>query len=525
MYKTKLYIFIFLSTLLLTLSCSSNKIVTRGLNNQYPNINVKNVCNCSIDEVARKDGRYMPPVSLRLKYEKFNNASNWTFENDFKKIYFINLYNSKMTLISKEPVIVTHKNKALTLNFTPCTFKDEYYKIPTFLINITRRDRRDLNKDFDYSAFAYFDYLTSGTNMREGKKPNIVLKEILEEQFFYDDDNSNDFKLFIRNVNMEYKTNVKEYEVLYNENGINIVDEFINELGNSQIDISDFIVNEFVLTEKTNHRIRINNEEKRRLKRIFSIYDDLTFKQIDFKLKNQPYNGYLSGENNRDYKIAIEINTNIIRKWNKTTGKPELDSDSKDVIADILVHTDGFSFSNYNTDEIKVDSLCTSTSEITNTGILLEFDKAKLVFPQKEITYNYRNLPLDVKNYPFFKIINKNKKRNNSDITKSHDPLLTNFTGLMIPNSNVQLPIDNVLLTVKGKNIIINNFFISGIFEIKKQSKNDLSNQLKLSTTKSPIKISTDDLISHLKNIGMEQVEIKTNEDSITVFFKKELKK
>jgi hypothetical protein len=452
-------------------------------------------------------------MRVLLEYAKFNNASNWTLENDYESVYFTNFYTGlNMKLVSRKPIKITHKNNALTLNLTPCDFKDEFYVVPYFGVNLIRQDKRDLDEDFDYSAFAYFNYLTSGTNMRDGIYPEKLLKEILEERFFYisESDTSNDFKLFIREINMKYETNIKENIVL------NTVDEFVVELKNSLINISDFIVKEYVLTEKTTHRI--NNEEKLRLKNIFWIYNDLIFEQIDFQLKNQLYDGYIEGET-----IGVEMNTDIIRKWNATTHKPMLDADGKDIIADILVYSDGFMFSNYDTDKIKIDSLCSSISEITGTGILLEFDKAKLVFPQKEISYNYRNLPLNVKDYPLFKKSDEEEKTNDYDMTKFHEPSLTNFTGLMIPFSNIQIPINDVMLAVKGNNIIINNLFISGSFEIKGHSTNNLSNQLELSTDKSPIKISTDDLIAYFKNIGIGQVEIKINENSIAVFFKKEL--
>lgn len=483
----------------------------------------KNICNCNSDEVVEKKGRYKPPISLLLDYDKFISVSNWTLENDYDSIYFTNKYSGyRMSLVSKKPIRITHKNKALTLNITPCNYKNEFYKVPSFIVDLKERDRRDLIKDFDYSAYAYFDYLTSGTNMRDGIHPNNVLKGILEEQFFHfnDSNTSNEFKSFIKNVNTKYKTNIKEYENLYNEDGINTVDEFIEELENSQIDISNFIVREYILTDTTNHRI--NKEEKRKLKDIFSINDDAIFKQIDFKLKNQLYDGYLN-ENKGNLRVAIEINTDIIKKYYPTTLMPLSDFSGKDITADILAYTNGFRFSNYEKDKMKIDSLCTTMSEITGTGILLEFDNASMVFPKKEMSYNYSSSPLDLKNYPLFKNNHEHENKNDYDYSKLYEPSLTNFTGLMVPNANIQIPINGFMLAVKGKNIIINNQFISGAFEIKKLSKNNFNSELELATDKSPIKLSKTDLINHFKNIGLRQIKIKMNEDLIQVFFKKEL--
>lgn len=495
------------------------------LNDKYSNINVRDVCNCKIDEEVERSRSYKPPLSFLLDYKKFDTASNWTLankENDYKKIYFINMRNGySMSLISRDPIKLTHKNKALTFNFTPCIYKNKFYKLPYFGVDVKRRDNRDFNENFDYSAFAYFDYLTAGTNMREGIYPEDLLKKILEERFFYfnDSDTSYDFKLYIREVNKKYEIAIKEYETLHIDSETNTVSEFVKELVNSNIDISNFLVKEFVLTENTKHKI--NKEEKLRLRNIFSIYDELLFKQIDFKLKNELYSGLLAGDRSNN-RIGIEINTDIIRKWNATTHKPLLDSVGKDMIADIFIHTKGFRFSNYETDKMKVDSLCTTTSEITGTGILLNFDKARFVFPQKETAYNHRSLPLNVKNYPFFKKnINEKEKRNNYDITKCYDSLLTNFTGLKIPFSNIQIPINDVMLVVKGKDIIINNLFISGVFEIKNKTTSELNHHLELITDKFPIKISENDLLEHFKNLGIDQVKLKINENSVTIFFKK----
>lgn len=524
MNKTKPKILILSSVLFSILSCGGTTALTKRLNDQYTDIHVKNDCTCVSDEELANKGRYMPPLSLMLDQEKFNKAANWRLVNDYESIRFINMHSGfNMSLVSKNPFQLKHKNNAFTLNFTPCDPKNEFYIIPQFFIDLKKQDQRDLNEDFDYSAFAYFDYLISGINMREGIHPKAVLKGILEEHFFYihDSDTSNEFKLFIREINIKYDINIKEYEVLYTEKGMNTVDEFIQELENTQIDISKFIVNEFVSTEKSAHRI--NQEEKRRLKDIFSIHEDLFFEKIDFKLKNQLYNGYIFSGNDDQNKVTVEINTAILRKWNATANQPELDADGNEVMADILMHTDGFKFSNYSKDEMEINDFCTSISEITGTGVLIEFDKAELVFPQKEITYNYHNLALNVKDYPLFRD-HQNEEGSYQNITKIYDPELTNFSGLLISNSNIQMPIDGILLAVRGKNIILNNHFVSGILKMKKEVSIEKSDEFRLSTNKSPLKISKDELVQHFKNIGIGHVEIEIKEESILIYFKKELK-
>ena len=77
------------------------------------------------------------------------------------------------------------------------------------------------------------------------------------------------------------------------------------------------------------------------------------------------------------------------------------------------------------------------------------------------------------------------------------------------------------MLTVKGKHIVLNNFFISGIFEIKKEVPIEKNNEFKISTNKSPIKISEDKLIQHFRKIGLDDVEIETKGETILVYFKK----
>lgn len=499
-------------------SCADTKTAIVKPDGHYKGITVKNDCDCAIDKEIENKGRYRPPISLLLDYTEFKKASDWKPENGYAKVSFTKMRNGgSMSLVSKEPIRITHKNNALTLNLTPCSYKDRFYKIPYFGIDLKRQDSRDLNENFDYTAFAYFDYLISGTNRRAGKSPKALLRKILEEDPFYLD-SSNDRVQFIRSTNTEYNLNLKEQEIL-KDDGLQIIDLFIAALENSNIEIPDFIVKEFVLTDNTDHRI--NEEEQRKLKRMFSIHNELFFKQIDFKLKNQLYNGYISEESGT-LRIGVEISKNIIRKLNPITHRPELDSIRNDVASDIMLYTDGFHFSNYEQDKVTVDSICASTSEITDTGILLGFDKAKLILPQKEVMFDYQTPSLDVKNYPLFKKVDHKDESKEYTSSEACEPTLLNFTGLTIPYANVQIPFNEKRLAVKGKNLIVNNFFISGAFEIKMDSENESDDELLLSTGNVPIGISMNGLLHHFKKIGLGEVELVRKGDILTVYFLKE---
>lgn len=517
MYNTTQQAFILLAFLLFILSCGSTKTATKRLNDRYTNIDVKQMCNCTSNEIVEHIGRYRPPLSFWIDNEEFNRVSNWTLNNAYENIYSTQLKSGlTMKILATDPIIVTHKDKALTLNFTPCTYKNKFYIIPYFGINIERDEINYPTEDFDYTAFAYFDYLTAGTNMYASKDPQILLKEIIERQFYWDDSKTSiDFKNFINKIDTNYHTTIPEYDSNYLENGSSTIDVIIQELENAPIDISEFIVKEFVLTENTHHKI--NEEEKSRLRNITDNREKNLFKKIDFLLKNRLYNGHLSG-NNEPFIVSVEISTNILRKVTPTTLKPQIDPNGNEVAADILVYSDRFEFSNFRQDKMVVDSLCTSISEITGTGILLEFDKAQLIFPPKIMDYNYNHLPINIMNNPLLKGIPENKTEDYEN-GKIDGHFFSNFMGLTIPYANLTIPIKGYNLIVKGKDLIINNQLIAGAIEIKKLPNPEIGTELVLVTDKSPIKISLDDLKHHLKRIGLEQIEITINEDSITVFF------
>ncbi|QAA80834.1 hypothetical protein EI546_03410 [Aequorivita sp. H23M31] len=520
--KTKQQAFTFLVCLLFIFSCSSNRTVTKEINNKHTHQEIKKVCECTSDVVLRNIGRYRPPVSLMLDKAEFNRVSNWTLDNLYENIYFTNLGSGlSMKLLATEPIIISTKDKALTLNLTPCDYSDKFYVIPYFGINIERDEISYSTEDFDYSAFAYFDYLTGGTYMFGPRDLQIMLKEIIEEQFFYRDDAeiSNDYKQFINKINTNYNIAIQEYNALYLEDGTSTIATITQNLEEAQIDIAKLIVEEFVLTENTNHRI--NEEEKNRLRAITKNRENLLFEKIDFKLKNQLYNGHLSG-NTGKFIASVEISTDILRKADSVTNKSETDSTGNNVSADILVYSDAFYFSNFRSDKMVIDSLCSSTAEISGTGILLEFDKAQLVFPPKIMDYNYGQIHSSIKNNPLLKRIAENERVHVYKNGQMEETYLTNFTGLLVPNANLQIPIKGHNLRVKGKDLIINNQLIAGAFEIKSQPDNKKGDKLALVTDKSTIKISVNDLTDHFKRLGITQVEITIQEDLIIVFFIKE---
>jgi len=505
--------------LLFGFSCKKKTEIVRSINNEYFDIELEGNCLQIIDEEVIGMNRYNnPPLNFILGYEEFQSSSNWLPVNGIKgyeKIYCNRMEKGfRMNLVSEEPIKVIDKNKLITLNLTPNIYKNGYYKIQMYSLYLPPREDRYDNENFDFSAYAYFDYLTAGANMLQGISPEEVLGHLLVEKFFEYEETSSDFSQHIRKINLEYGTKIEENENLYTDEDTSTIDRFIQELISVKIDLSEFIVNEYVLTEKSRHRI--NEEEKSNLKNILSLYEnDLLFEQIDFALKNRLFKVYLDGA-----RISVEIPTELVRKWDVTTNKPILDSVDQSKLAEIILHSRLLFISNYETNKLtKAEKLCTSACEITGTGIVLKFDNAKLILPQEELFSEPLRSELNLKNYPVFQ--KKGSEILSDDSINQYDSLITNFSGLLIPKSNIEIPIKDIMLGVKGKDIIMNNRFVSGVLEIKILSKEG-SEHLTLVSNNSAIEMSKSEIIQHFKNLNLTDIEIELNESLMRIFFKKE---
>ncbi|HKL07345.1 MAG TPA: hypothetical protein VJ896_01145, partial [Bacteroidales bacterium] len=159
-------------------------------------------------------------------------------------------------------------------------------------------------------------------------EPKKVLKNILDDKviYGYSGEDFSELEKYITGIYERYGISCKKSK--YREP---IIENFISTLDSVDVDITDFILSEFVLTENSIHKI--NKEEKRNLEKIF--YQNLPFDWITFTIKNSRYNGGFITD-----KIGIEINENIIRKWNTVSQKPVLDSTGLTRKTDIVLYTD-----------------------------------------------------------------------------------------------------------------------------------------------------------------------------------------
>ncbi len=473
-----------------------------------------NSCECY--QYVEKQLGYMPFLKTLNSYESFTNKTGWKYagiDNFYENVFFKNLQTTlnrrtafySFTTISNKQIQLLHPDSTFAINMTPCTNENKIYELPINIIY--EHSIKEYISDFDYELFdrtakSYFEVILNII----GDKKEEILYNVL---YIYE---KKDIQSFISNINSKYHTKI-ELDSLSKDNNIsNILAEFERK----NVDFSNFILNEFILTENSNHII--NDDEKDRMLNIFNDwFGYITIESID-KIIYPQINATFENKN-----INIEIDKNIIRKWDTLKNKPMKMGKSKCISTNILAEISSFKYSTSDGVDIQINNLCVNQSEITGTGILLNFSNGYLISSQKQ-HYNH----LEYYNYPLF-ITDSSFYMEQPMVPKHNiyvfDSLLTNFTGLLVQNATINIPYKRNVITVNGLDIILNNKFISGKIIFKtiglSETKNK-SSEIKIVIDENTIiKTTIIDLEKHFKKNGINNIKFVKDEEQLIMYFLK----
>ncbi len=485
-------------------------------NEESPNkFNINNIsCTC-YQYVANQTG-FSPTLKTFYSYESFNKITGWKIldsETLFDRVYLKNLQTTSnifgsffsFTAVAYKPIRLIHPDNTFTVNITPCTNENKNSELPLNINyeHLIKKHIPDFDVDlFDKSASSYLKLIVKIL----GRERSEILNKVLFEN------NLLDIQQFIKNINTKYKTKIK-LDSLDQEKSINHI---IKEFENKKIDLYTFILNEFILSDNTIHKI--NTDEKTKMENIFREWFGNS--NID-DLDNVIYPRFSSTINTKN--INIEISESVIRKWDVLRNKPVKGLNKKYIPTNILSETSSLTYSISNGLDALITNVCTTPTEISGTKILLNFNNAFLIASKtkNDQLLEYSNYPLFVKDSILIPIHDMGV----DNITKfTYDSLLTNFTGLLILNATLNIPFKTKVINILSSSIILNNKLIAGSFTIPTQ---DLSNttitssKIKIVADKSIIETSIDELRQHFQNNGIKDIKLAIEKGQLRMNFKK----
>lgn len=474
-----------------------------------------NKISCECYQFAEKQKGFIPSLMTLKSYESFTKMTDWKYagdENFYQSIFFKNLQTSSthgaaifsFTNISFKPIRLMHPNNTFAINITPCTNENKVIEVP---IKIDyKHSIRKYNPTFDYEEFdktakSYLDVILNFVEVRE--------EEILNKVLFGDE--MIDILPFISSINAKYQTEIK-FNSLNEEESIAII---LSELQKKDIDFSDFILNEFILSDTSNHII--NEDEKIKLENIFRYwlgffsvddFDEMIYPQISVIIETRSIN--------------IEISENIIRRWNPVKNKPLKDKYGNYITTNILAEIPKLKYSTSDGLNVFIKDVCINRTEIAGTSILLHFTNASLIS-----SLNKSHNLLEYHNYPSF--VNDSSFFQGQPMVPPYynyesDSLLFNFTGLFVESAILNIPYKNKVITTIGMEIFLNNNFISGKFILPTEEFSDsqtIPSKINIVVDESRIETTSDELLQYFKKIGLNDIKFINEEGKLKVHFKK----
>jgi hypothetical protein len=487
-------------------------------------------CHCTDNIISPKKGtRFYQSISTFTNYSELQQATGWMLsgkEKTFKSLYFENFHSDIGSSSGQEffmsvvaintSVEFTHPDNTYTINLTPCINDAHIFKLPFTLdrsYDILNYDRNFNYKDFDHTSQAYLRIIF----LRLALQPDIVLKGLLTEMIDNDGPKLPRFSRFIKIINKKYNISVPEasLDTVKDQTYIPLIFAAIKS---KYINPEEVINDEFVSTGQTSHPM--NTTEKANLLAILNQFYEGEFDldNIDDELLRPKYSVELQVKH-----IGIELSDKVIRAWDVANKRPVLDSNKKTSRSTILAEVSDLEFSSDKGTSAKVKNVCFPTSEISGTGILLNFNHAKMVD-----IYNQTETGFSKYNYPLFRIVLKpmNKNKPADDVTvAAYDTLITKFSGLLVEDALISIPFKSDTIHTSVKNLIMNNKLISGEIVIKTEQVHDPSNEnISINTRIGIMVVNIKELQKTLNNKGIKDLRFDRNKDSVVVFFKKIVK-
>jgi hypothetical protein len=229
-------------------------------------------------------------------------------------------------------------------------------------------------EDFDRTTKSYFDVLM----LIASQTDRIVLTDILTNHLDMAENirNENDVNKFISAINRKYNIEI----LLPNEVSKNweaISNLIIETLYKNNIDLRQFILNEFVVESDNTEPHTLTPDEGNNLEILFFNWlGYFSINDIDKQIYPQMKANFVTNV------IGVEISTDIIQCWNRKENKK-----SKPQQAVILAQLKkmGMTYSNVDKfNQTEIQSICSSTYKIRGTNILFSFSNAKFESTENE---------------------------------------------------------------------------------------------------------------------------------------------
>lgn len=474
-----------------------------------------NSTTCECFQVMEKQNGFTPSINTLVTYKEFKKIIGWQCfgnEKSYDGIFFKNLQTSSgsdasfysLNAIAYKPIRLVNPDNSFGINLTPCTDEKNIFELPV-TVNYTHGIKKYI-PDFEYNEFDHTakSYLNVFMNIA-----GIEEEELLGKVLF--DYTVVDLGEFISRINQQYKMQIKLDEESTEES----IKRIIEELQKKNINLNDFVLNEFILSEKTTHKI--DNTEAEHFEMIFSKWlGNFTIDGIDKGIIYPKINANFTAKN-----IGLDISENIIRRWDALKNKSATDKNGKFIQATILADVSGVKYSNIDGFSASMENICFTRSEITGTGILFSFSKAILTSSNEEYPNN-----LDLYNYPMF--IMDSVFENSEPIygyVYNYDTLLTNFSGLLIKSATFNIPFKNKIITANGSNIILNNKLISGTILFRTYGLTDsktMPTKIQIGADeKNTLETTLEELEKYFKNIGLSDFKFVKKGGQLKMYFKK----
>jgi hypothetical protein len=222
-------------------------------------------------------------------------------------------------------------------------------------------------------------------------------------------------------------------------------------------------------------------------------------------------------------RMGIDISPSIIRKWDVKKNKPATDPLGFPAATNILARVASLEYSYADGIIPDLISVCASASEISNTGMLINFSEAVLFSTPMQ----YPDL-IDFNHYPFF-MSNYNSgnwgEEPSPESEYKMDAEISQFTGLYLTVAQLDIPLRNRIVRATGERILINNNFIAGAMIIPAEDATEFNSvilKVKIKTNDDEIVISLAELEEYFHLIGIRDVLLHMQEGSLVVVFRKQ---
>ncbi|SHM95321.1 hypothetical protein [Mucilaginibacter sp. OK098] len=467
---------------------------------------------------------YYPLLKDYATYQQVLDVSGWrldggektfnAFRCDTSNIYPDDNGNiGSFSIISDSTALIfNHPDNTFGVNLTPCI------NTPTmFRMSVSLNYHPTLNgfdyKKFDHTARSYLHILLEGKQMDAGDLLENILEKIVNND---SGEGMEPLNRLIKKINKKYNTGIS---VSYlNRHRQDLFPSLVRRIKAKVPDVEQFIDNEFVNTGNRLHTI--NAEEENKLGDIFyECCQGIDFKHFD---RDRLMPQYFANFNTTTH-IGINIDTKILTHWNNVKSKPDIDATGNVLRATILADISDLECSTGAGFTGKIHGICSSTSEITGTGIILDFTQGRLI-----TTHDMAEELLEQHNFPLFETkpvkAQYDRKKLYPKPEIKYDSLLTNFSGLLIEDAVLHFSFKNSTLYSGSKALLVNNKVIAGSMEFNVEpAENGDKKYFKLKNQNQELLTSIPELEGYLKGIGLNQIKLVKTKSTLIIYFKKTL--